>query len=90
MGITANKEGMELMVKSGSKGKEFNLKHIYESIGKVNYNDKDYQIEGCYYNGLEMDEWYILAMITRNNTASIALNTPVAGYLQSICNLLLL
>lgn len=90
VGITANKEGMELMVKSGSKGKEFNLKHIYESIGKVTYNDKDYHIEGCYYNGLGMDEWYILAMITRNNTASIALNTPVAGYLQSICNLLLL
>nr|WOL75527.1 RNA polymerase [Saccharomycopsis selenospora] len=90
LGITFSKNDMKLMVESGAKGKEFNIEHIFVEIGKVKYNDKEYYINECYYNGLSENNWYILSMITRNNTASIALNTPISGYLQTLCNEMLL
>lgn len=89
-GITPDKEGVSLMIKSGSKGKSFNFEHIYMKIGEVFYNGKGYNIINSYNHGLSIDEWYILSMISRDSTSSIALNTPVSGYLQSLTNQLLL
>nr|WOF72286.1 RNA polymerase [Saccharomycopsis crataegensis] len=89
-GITFTKEDIKTMIDSKSKGKEFNYNHMFIKIGKVTYNDKEYEINECYYDSISPYNWYLLSMITRNNTASIALNTPISGYLQSITNQLIL
>jgi len=76
-GLTADREGIELMVKSGSKGKEFNIKHMFEKIDNIN---------GFYWGNITDEEWYELSKYARESSASIGLNTPISGYLQSICN----
>ena len=90
LGLTPDKEGISLMIRSESKGKQFNFTHIFETIGSIKYNKKQYMINSCYHQGLTENEWYVLCMVSRNNTASIALNTPISGYLQSLTNQLLL
>lgn len=89
-GITFSENDIKIMIDSGSKGKEFNYNHMFINIGKVTYNKKVYEINDCYYKGINEYDWYLLSMITRNNTASIALNTPISGYLQSVTNQLIL
>lgn len=76
-GITAGRSNFELMVKCGSKGKPHNLMHMYSSI--VNSNE-------CYYDGISVELWYQLCKDARKSATSISLNTPVTGYLASMCN----
>lgn len=80
-GLTANRKGIKTMIDKESKGKEFNYRHIYIQIGQVNNKE----IKDCYYYGLNDKNWYELAIASRESIASIALNTPITGYLQSIC-----
>jgi hypothetical protein len=84
MGLTANKEGIKYIIDSGSKGKEFNFKYIYERIGDVYMDDKIIgQINGCYWNGISADDWYILCQATRKAAASIGVYTPLSGKINS-------
>lgn len=76
-GVTANKEGIKLMIESGSKGELLNYIQIYEKINNVN---------GCFNDGLNEEQWYELCKEARIDICSIALNTPVTGHLQSLCN----
>lgn len=76
-GVTANKQGIELMIKSGSKGKQLNYTQIYEKVNKI---------EGCFNEGLNNEQWYELCKEARVDICSIAINTPVTGHLQSLCN----
>jgi hypothetical protein len=87
MGLTANREGIELMVNSKSKGKEFNIKHLFESIGDVYVNGQIVgNISSCYSEGLNDGEWYLQARAARESAASIGVNTPFTGGLNSLCN----
>lgn len=85
-GITANKKDLELIVKSRAKGKKFNLEHIYHKIGLLKINDEVKEINECYNKSISEDNWYYLAMLARENAASIGVNTPITGYLESLCN----
>lgn len=86
-GLTANKEGIYYMVEKGSKGQQFNLDHIYNEIGNITVNKKNIaNIKNNYINGLKENEWYLLCMATRESAASIGVNTPITGHLESICN----
>lgn len=87
MGLTANKAGMELMISNKSKGKPFNLEHMYVRIGNVIVNGTVVgSIEHCYWDGLTDREWYYQAMAAREGAASIGVNTPFTGDLETICN----
>ena len=86
-GLTANKKGLISMVEGKSKGQSFNLEHIYDKIGHISVNKINIgNIENNYLNGLTNDEWYLLCMTTRESAASIGVNTPITGHLESICN----
>lgn len=55
-GLTANKEGIELMINNKSKGKDFNIKHMFEKIEKIN---------GFYWGDISNEEWYELSKYAR-------------------------
>ena len=87
-GLTSNRKGIELMITSGSKGKEFNYKHMFERIGEVTVSNTIVgEIKSCYWTGLSSEEWYYQAMAAREAAASIGVNTPYTGALQRTCNL---
>lgn len=87
MGLTANQVGIELMVRSGSKGKPHNVEHLFKRIGPVLLDGKVAgTIESCYSSGLNNDEWYLQAKAAREGAASIGVNTPFTGELNAICN----
>lgn len=86
-GLTASRADMELMVLKRSKGKQFNIKHMFESIGPVIVDGHVVgTIDACYFAGLSVDEWYLQAMAAREGAASIGVNTPFTGDLESVCN----
>lgn len=87
IGLTANKEGIKLMIDNKSKGKDFNYKHLFSEIGIVILNNKkEGYIKNCYKSGLNDEEWYLSCKAARESIASIAVNTPITGYLESLCN----
>nr|CAA38625.1 unnamed protein product [Lachancea kluyveri]prf//1712308F ORF 6 [Lachancea kluyveri] len=86
-GLTANRQGIKLMIEKGSKGKEFNYTHMFEKIGQVTINENIKTYIDQPYNGeIKDDDWYILSMAARQSAASIGVNTPITGYLESVCN----
>ncbi|KAI8874568.1 beta and beta-prime subunits of DNA dependent RNA-polymerase [Backusella circina FSU 941] len=87
MGLTANRAGIELMVTRGSKGKPYNIEHLFTRIGPVLLDGKVAgTILNCYSKGLSDDEWYLQAKAAREGAASIGVNTPFTGELNAICN----
>lgn len=86
-GLTANKEGVQLMIDHQSKGKQFNYNHMFEEIGNVILDGKVIAyINDSYSTSITDDNWYLLAMSARESAASIGVNTPVTGYIETICN----
>lgn len=82
--FTANKKGIKMMIDKESKGKRFNYDHMYNKIGEIKiYNAT---INENYYDGIKEDNWYILCKLARDHAASIGINTPITGHLESICN----
>lgn len=86
-GLTANKEGILLMINKKSKGSQFNYEHTYNKIGNAMLEGKNIgTIENCYADGLTDEEWYLCCKAAIESIVSIALNTPITGYLSSRCN----
>lgn len=87
LGLTADKKGIELMISMKSKGKLFNLEHLYNKIGDMRLNNMLLgTINSCYSKGLNEDEWYIQCKVAREAASSIGIYTPFTGNLNSICN----
>jgi hypothetical protein len=87
MGLTATVDDMQMMVDKKSKGKPFNIEHMFIRIGDVMVaGEKVGTIEGCYFVGLTDDEWYLQSMAAREGAASIGVNTPFTGDLNATCN----
>jgi hypothetical protein len=80
-GLTANQQGIELMIHHGSKGKQFNLDHIYNEVGLTSTGNV---CKTNYSSGLAANDWYELAKGARSEAASIGLNTPISGQLESL------
>jgi hypothetical protein len=82
-GVTANKKCIKDMIDSNSRGKDFNYEYMYNRIDTLGSSTNS---TSNYYGGVTEDEWYCLSKIARLNAASIGINTPITGYLESLCN----
>ena len=86
-GITADRMGIIKMIKLKSKGEQFNYNHIYMRIGELMLNGKLHLfIESNYNDGLNENEWYECCKAAIESACSISINTPITGYLASVCN----